>query len=244
VDLHAHHALQVSLALKGEIRFRSGKGGWVAYAAAFVPPHHPHAFEATGSTTATIFCEPESQLGRRLLARFGGRAIAAIDDPEADALARRLRDAYAEGGPDSHLNEVAVGLLEALAQVPRSAPKAADPRVLRAISEIGSRLDHPLSLREVAGQIHLSPSRLRHLFVNETGMTFRPYVLWLRLLRALELAVNGESWTAAAHAAAFADSAHLARTFRRMFGVSPTALGRVPRPEAGRAGLHAGTAAD
>jgi AraC family transcriptional regulator len=35
------------------------------------------------------------------------------------------------------------------------------------------------------------------------------------------------SWTEAAHAACFADSAHLTRTFRRMFGINPAAL--VPR---------------
>jgi AraC-like DNA-binding protein len=237
VDVHAHHALQVSLALRGGIRLRSGSGGWAEFAAAFVPPHLPHAFEAAGSTTATIFCEPESQVGRRLLARFGGSTIAAIERAEADALAGPLRDAYAIGASDGRLNELAVGVLESLAQVPVPAPKAADPRVLRAMAEVAARLDRPLSLREVAGQVHISPSRLRHLFVSETGMTFRPYVLWLRLLRALELAVSGESWTAAAHGAAFADSAHLARTFRRMFGVSPTALGRAQRPDAGREGL-------
>jgi AraC-like DNA-binding protein len=37
----------------------------------------------------------------------------------------------------------------------------------------------------------------------------------------------GESWTAAAHGAGFADSAHLTRTFKRMFGMNPAAL--VPR---------------
>jgi AraC family transcriptional regulator len=35
------------------------------------------------------------------------------------------------------------------------------------------------------------------------------------------------SWTEAAHAACFADSAHLTRTFRRMFGINPAAI--VPR---------------
>jgi AraC family transcriptional regulator len=37
----------------------------------------------------------------------------------------------------------------------------------------------------------------------------------------------GRSWTEAAHATGFADSAHLTRTCRRMFGMHPAA--RVPR---------------
>jgi AraC-like DNA-binding protein len=79
-------------------------------------------------------------------------------------------------------------------------------------------------LAQVAQAVHLSPSRLRHVLVEETGTTFRGLVLWLRILRALEVVTEGRSWTEAAHRAGFADSAHLSRTFRRMFGVSPATL--------------------
>jgi AraC family transcriptional regulator len=42
------------------------------------------------------------------------------------------------------------------------------------------------------------------------------------LNRALSIGFSGGSWTEAAHAANFADSAHLTRTCRRMFGLAPT----------------------
>lgn len=74
---------------------------------------------------------------------------------------------------------------------------------------------------KVAG---LSEGRFRHLFVEETGVAFRPYLLWTRLNHALALASSGVSLTEAAYAANFADSAHLTRTCRRMFGVLPSAL--------------------
>jgi AraC-like DNA-binding protein len=79
-------------------------------------------------------------------------------------------------------------------------------------------------LGEAARSAHLSPERFRHLFVEQTGMRFRPYVLWLRLERALEAYAAGASLTDAAQAGGFADSAHLSRTFRRMFGVAPASL--------------------
>jgi AraC-like DNA-binding protein len=72
----------------------------------------------------------------------------------------------------------------------------------------------------------LSTGRFRHLFVRETGVAFRPYVLWLRLNVAIECSMQGRSWTEAAHEAGFADSAHLSRTFRRMFGMNPATLVR------------------
>ena len=55
-------------------------------------------------------------------------------------------------------------------------------------------------------------------------MALRPYILWRRFLRVWELMTARESLSAAAHAAGFADAAHLSRTCRRMFGFPPSAL--------------------
>ncbi|MCC7134500.1 MAG: helix-turn-helix domain-containing protein, partial [Gemmatimonadales bacterium] len=63
-----------------------------------------------------------------------------------------------------------------------------------------------------------------HLFVQEVGLAFRPYVLWLRLNRAVEAFAAGEALTAAAYQAGFSDSAHLSRTFRRMYGIAAASL--------------------
>jgi AraC-like DNA-binding protein len=56
------------------------------------------------------------------------------------------------------------------------------------------------------------------------GLAFRHYVLWLRLNRAVEAFAGGESLTTAAYHAGFADSAHLSRTFRRMYGMAAGTL--------------------
>jgi AraC-like DNA-binding protein len=99
-----------------------------------------------------------------------------------------------------------------------------DERILRAVSYIKTHLDAPLTLEEVAAQAFLSPSRFRHLFVEQTGMALRPYILWRRFLQVWELLTAGESLSTAAHRAGFADAAHLTRTSRRMFGFPPSGL--------------------
>jgi AraC-like DNA-binding protein len=60
-------------------------------------------------------------------------------------------------------------------------------------------------------------------------MPLRPYLRWLRLRQALELAAGGTSLTQAAQDAGFSDAAHLTRTMRRHFGVAPSNVVRALR---------------
>jgi len=60
--------------------------------------------------------------------------------------------------------------------------------------------------------------------MEQTGVRFRAYVLWLRLEIALAAYVDGKSLTEAAYAGGFADSAHLSRTFKKMFGITAASV--------------------
>lgn len=105
-----------------------------------------------------------------------------------------------------------------------------DERILRAVEYIDTHLDGDLTLNALASQVFLSPSRFRHLFVEQVGVGLRPFVLWRRLMRSWELAMEGVSLSAAAHRAGFADSSHLARTSRRMIGTAPSGFRVSPAP--------------
>jgi AraC-like DNA-binding protein len=99
-----------------------------------------------------------------------------------------------------------------------------DPRIRKVIAWAAKQIDQPISLSDALAVAGLSASRLRHLFVEQTGLPFKTYLLWLRLTRAVEVVAGGASLTQAAHEAGFSDSAHFSRTFRRMFGVPAAAL--------------------
>lgn len=229
---HAHHAIQISIGLSDGVAFRAGaEAALVSYGAAFIPPDFMHTLQASGRMLANLFCEPESALGRGLLDRFGRTRIVALPPAAIAPHAEALGDAFGEGSPDEELEALALDLLYALAG---GAPaRTVDPRIARATEVIAARLAQPLSLADVAGEVGLSPSRLRHLFVAETGVSFRAYLLWTRLNRALELGFSGTPWTEAAHATHFADSAHLSRTARRMYGLAPSSI-RQDLPAAAR----------
>jgi AraC-like DNA-binding protein len=220
--LHLHHAVQISLPLSGTVRYsRSQSTDWVEYPGAVIAPDTPHAFQAPGRVVANILFEPECPAGRALLARFGDKGIAALPAAEVARLVAPLARAYEAEAGDEVLVGIARGIIADLAGVERQTG-VTDPRVLKAIAYIRSHLDEPISLTSIAAAVNLSPGRLRHLFVSETGVACKAFVLWERLNLALALGFGGTSWTEAAHAANFADSAHLTRTCRRMFGMAPT----------------------
>jgi AraC-like DNA-binding protein len=220
---HFHHAMQLCIGLSGRPQFRSEKDPtWRFYDAAFIPSDLQHEYEATGKTVAHLFCEPESALGRSLLARFGREAIATLLFSELAQHATALLAAFEAGREDEDLEDLALETLHALGG--HVTASEVDPRIRHATGFIRDHLAEPLTLENVATQVGLSPSRFRHVFVAETGISFRAYLLWIRLRRALELGFGGTSWTDAAHATNFSDSAHLSRTTHRMFGFSPTAI--------------------
>ena len=70
----------------------------------------------------------------------------------------------------------------------------------------------------------LSASEFSRRFTREVGLPFRSYRKWRRLLLAVDALAGGSNLTAAAHSAGFADSSHLTRTFKSMFGIAPSDL--------------------
>lgn len=103
-------------------------------------------------------------------------------------------------------------------------PPAPDARIIRAIELVQKLNLSAIRLDDLAREVYLSPSRFRHLFREQVGISFGRYLLWRRLARAMLLAARGATYSVAAHTAGFADAAHFTRTFRRRFGAPPSAL--------------------
>jgi AraC-like DNA-binding protein len=220
-QFHDHHALQISLTFSGAIRFKTRQHDWRSFAAALIPPHLSHAFDGAAQFTAQIFIEPETLEGRALLTRFGTEAIVELPPDEVALHAKALRTLELRQADASALQRAARTFVDGLAGAHR--PAVVDARVERTIRSLWQS-NRSVGLSEAAARVALSPARFRHLFVEQTGQSFRSYQLWLRLQRAIEVISNGAAATDAAHAAGFSDAAHLTRTFRRMMGITPTSV--------------------
>lgn len=223
--MHAHYAIQIAFGPEPGIRFRpSDKVEWTEYDAVVISSRQPHTMDATVVTyDAVLFVEPETREGRALSERYRASGITALSSDALAATHTALFETWLEHRNSPATEAAARAVIQQLTGGVEPAV-VSDERILRGIAYINSHLSAPLTLEEVAAEACLSPSRFRHLFVEETGTALRPYVLWRRFLRAWEIVLRGESLSAAAHGAGFADAAHLSRTSNRMFGFPPSAL--------------------
>jgi len=220
---HAHHAVQVTLALRGTVNLYTDGDSYAGTAAA-IAPDVPHTFQADVAV-AHLFVEPESRLGRALTGRLFQRTpLAPLDAASFADCISRLRGWYDRPDrTDAQLIELGRALVSQLSEEQPGA-SVPDPRVRRILAWAPAQIRNPVSLADAARLVGLSSGRARHLFVEQTGLAFRTWLLWLRLQKAVEGYARGMTLTDAALDAGFSDSAHFSRTFRSMFGVTADSL--------------------
>lgn len=219
---HAHHALQVSVGLGAPFRLRQGTGQWREYEAAIVPADVPHQLDGGWTDLLLLYLEPESVEGHPRLpgARNGIQAL----DPAATAAMRAAIHELVRSSPrEVDLIGVYDELLSSvhLASEPRA---TLDARVAQAVRRLRASRDARRSLLDLAREVGLSPSRFRHVFRREIGMSAQSYVVWLRIYEACAALARDASLSDAAYHAGFSDAAHFTRTFRRTFGLAPSQL--------------------
>jgi AraC-like DNA-binding protein len=211
---HAHHAMHLLVARAGVLGVR-GRG---RAAAVLTAPDVVHAIDGTGVDVVLLFVEPESDAGARLAAALAG-PIRLFDE-------RERRDLLLVPGPGEPMPPLGEWIERVLARLGGDAPaRQVHPGVARALRRLRADEVDP-SLAALACVAGLSEGRFAHAFTESVGIPLKRYLLWLKLQRAATLLVAGRPLAATAVAAGFSDASHMTRTFRRMFGVTPSRLAR------------------
>ena len=221
---HSHYALQLSIGLDKEFRLRCGQSKkWDVMSAALIGANVRHYFGDSTDLLVNLYLDPESRTARELVKKIAAKSRLRIESGDIESFLPDLRKGWESTFSCQEAFTLTDNLLQTLLQT-KKAKSAFDPRIERALEILRNAPDNLISADTVAREVALSPSRFAHLFRAEVGLPVRRYLLWMRLRHAVRMLGGGDSLTTVAHAAGFADSAHLTRTFRQMFGLTPSEI--------------------
>lgn len=97
-----------------------------------------------------------------------------------------------------------------------------DTRVIQIINLLSEDLSRNCDIKALAASVNLSPSRLRHLFKDETGYTPAQYLKRLRLERAKELLAGSFlRLKEVMPRIGVTDDSHFVRDFKKTHGLPP-----------------------
>ncbi len=223
-DEHSHHALQITIDLE-QHNFVLRQGvHTLEVQAAIIKPNQLHHAVASAAWRAVLLLDPQTDYAYRIHRRFAaGEAVAILSELETEFCRNALRNFGGSAQPIEIADRAISDIVEHLAG-PSERPELPDPRIAKVLQRIHQAQGQQLTLRKLASCVALSESRLSHLFKQEMGIQIQRYLLWYKVAETAFNIGRGMSLTDAAGEAGFADSAHFSRSFRIMFGLTPSQI--------------------
>lgn len=235
---HAHAQHQLIVGLEGCADFEvMGQGGAVnRLHACLVPGHEAHAFSGRGSNhmlildLATESSEEPGLLDQGLCRLFEKPRFIRLDhrlQGLLDFAAQELDQGPERQSPlQWHLGGVLLHTLhDRLFSRPLQTPVASGLDLGRIDSYIRQRLDQPVSVADMAAQVHVSPSHFHALFKQRAGQSPHQYLLGARVDEAVRL-IRGSRLPLAevASRCGFSSQSALTHAVRQYRGQTPGKL--------------------
>jgi AraC-like DNA-binding protein len=223
-DEHSHNALQITIDLQaGRFTLRRGTAQSEVNGAV-IKPNVPHHVVSSDAWRAVLLLDAQTVYAQRISQRFAAAdGVGELADDDLAFCREQLVDFIGRALPIERADTAIGAVIDRLAGgIER--PATLDARIERALARIHQMEGRTLALSDLAAHVHLSESRLSHLFKQEIGIPLQRYLLWYKVAQTAFSIGRGMSLTDAAIDAGFADNAHFSRTFRAMFGITPSQI--------------------
>ena len=226
-SLHQHHAIQIGISFEQPfwLRYQSHET-YTSVPCFLIQPNRPHQVLAASRRSLFLWVEAESEIARALPAASPSTPFLSTERiTSLQQISPLLNELLSETATCEQARQMVAQVLSVF--LPDTAAAApVDVRLSLTLHALKQQVHELIGFapQQVAALLHLSESRLRHVFGQQFGLPMQRYLLWQRLLTAIESTARGVSLTQAAHEAGFADVAHLTRTFRATFGITPSSI--------------------
>lgn len=218
-EYHKHYALQISVSENEDLNLNIFGEMEQVSSSFYISSNVVHKLLST-ETHLTILVNPLSPLGHYLYLNYGRTQCSSIaKDFEQKLIECLVR--FNSGKID--FKTICTSISEILHQLKvncENDDSLQDDRILKTLEFLDTNFEKVYSLEEISAHSFLSPSRFLHLFKEKTGLNFRRYQLWNKIVKSLPY-LTKNSITDTAYTFGFSDNSHYTRSFIETFGVSP-----------------------
>ena len=122
----------------------------------------------------------------------------------------------------AHLTLLLIDVARLAGPVAAELRRSGEPLLAQVFGVLERRLAEPLSLRDVAGELGLTPGHLTTVVRRRTGRTVQEWIIERRMAEARRLLVETDlAIQEVARQVGIADPGYFSRLFRRTYGTSP-----------------------
>jgi len=215
---HYHYAIQITVSMQKEFILHIENKS-VTTSSILIKNNTEHHLES-GKEILIILVNPVSSFGYSLLQSLGNHDWIDFNPQWLTKLQQEFVKFSKHQISVQDLNQTCGKILSSMQNNLKNNQVFPDKRILEAVRYLEQHPMEIVPVEEIASVCKISEGRFLHLFKDNTGITYRRFQLWNKLMLAGKHLLSGMNLTDSAHAAGFADSAHLSRTFRETFGVS------------------------
>jgi AraC-like DNA-binding protein len=223
VPEHAHGADQLIYAVRGVMQVSVGR------TVLFIPPnfalwiparafHHIHMPGAV--SMRTLYLRPG------LVLKFSQQSQVLHVTPllrELIVETVRLGQLRSKVQVERALRDLLIARLESASPVPASVTMPGDPRAIAVAQAVLADPARSKTLAALCAESGVGVRTLERLFRKDAGMDFESWRRQVRLMKAVELLVSGQSVKEIAAGIGYRQSSAFVQMFRRAFGTTPKA---------------------
>lgn len=217
--IHDHHAVQLIIDFDGNFGLQLKSKEIKKFKCVLIDSDVPHNCITKNDRMLILNIVPESNIGKKLKTLYlHENGLKSINNKLTNSFASNIIRESADGLDEKRIVTLTETYLYDLSKT--SLPLPLDDRIANVIELLSIHKENILTIKEIAAHVFLSESRLIHLFSSQVGIPIRKYLLWLRLVKAIQKTFQNNNITQAALDAGFSDAPHFNKTLKRMLGLN------------------------
>ncbi len=220
-NYHKHYAISIIISFGEPFKITTIDKKYDLCKVAIIQKNISYKLESSKKhNTAFIHIVPYSKNGIKLSNKK--YAIQELDNELFDNILKKLNDWFSNSENDINQIEYLLDEISSILESPSKEREVIDERIKKSFDLIMQSESEKLPISQIANLVCLSTSHFARLFKKETGMTFRKFVLYSKLVKSIHSMYQQNSLTEATFIGGFADQPHFSRTFKNAFGIKPS----------------------